>query len=472
MNNNNTVMRRSSWAGSAKTSSVSSRPQTREMLNSTLSFVLLAVLVWQPGLLAGYFVSHQAVDGPVSHEAVDGPVSHQEVDGPVSHQAVDGPHYFVDSRGKNITCNNHFIFILIPDNSSAENPVKHLKSAQFLADTLTLIIQYKDNQTIKAHLEDEDDCIYSGYMVGCTSSRVVVTGCVGMVQSVQIQSRMFGDMVFTTRDGVVVPVDPFSNVREKRSGDEIYYDYDDTIENTEFDRLFPDYGSKLLIDDLPAPPKPAPPKRLQLHVNVYLDKDWMVNFGKISALPLAKRILKHTSELWQHDSLSTKIDILTEPERFYTSSQHLLCTKTVYDSKLLDELNGPAAVKGEPTVHIYLTYSKDPLLVGLAQMNAMCSSSKGKPRIMVSLIKDEIRCAMTVAHEIGHLLGIEHDFVLGERNHACGKGKKTGESVMNYGDNRTQWTDCSNKDFKNYYNRFEEGFCLKEPSGKWLFYYH
>ena len=70
-------------------------------------------------------------------------------------------------------------------------------------ENMTLIIKSTDDQLMTAKLVKEDDCIFTGYMVGCPESTVVVTGCPGEAQSVQIQSLVFGDMAFTTEDGVV-----------------------------------------------------------------------------------------------------------------------------------------------------------------------------------------------------------------------------------------------------------------------------
>ena len=87
-----------------------------------------------------------------------------------------------------------------------------------------------------------------------------------------------------------------------------------------------------------------------------------------------------------------------------------------------------------------------------------------KPRIIVVHREEEIRTAMTVAHELGHLLGLEHDFKLGgKRSKTCGSEK--GPFVMNYGDNHQSFSECSNIDFKTYYHTVvaEKGkFCLTE----------
>ena len=137
--------------------------------------------------------------------------------------------------------------------------------------------------------------------------------------------------------------------------------------------------------------------------------------------------------------------------------------------KLPQQLIGPANIpKGDPTAHLYLTAGGKSLLLGKSQINGMCCMcgvSGRKPRSIVFFKNYEIRTAMTVAHKLGHLLGIEHDFILGRRSQKCGPGKTGGVFVMNYGNDSQKFSDCSNKDFSVYYNRVvleKEQFCLKE----------
>jgi hypothetical protein len=340
--------------------------------------------------------------------------------------------------------------------------VRHIVAAEFHDANVTLVLQHKGGQRITASLEDEDDCIYSGYMVGCTTSSVVVTGCKGELQAVQIQSKVFGDMVFTTQDGVVMPVESRRGKRDADYDDDIDYDYDDTLDNPEFEEMFADLDSAEVEDLDPPPPT------LTLNLNVYLDKNWAVEFGKIGGSIYAKKILKQASLLLAHDSLKTKIELVSDPNKFYISSQHLLPGKNVYTNLLPRELIGPDHVsEGETAAHLYLTAAEGKSkILGLSKLNGMCMGGRSKPRSIIYFKSDELRTSMTVAHELGHLLGIEHDFVLGKRERRCGRGKESGEFVMNYGKNRQKFSECSNSDFNVYYNRVileRHEFCLKGP---------
>jgi len=288
---------------------------------------------------------------------------------------------------------------------------------------------------------------------------VVVTGCKHEQQSVQVQSMLFGDMVFTMQDGVVRGVGDDDSGRSRRGADpDIDYDYDDTLDNPDFDQLFADL-SGAEADDLP-----PPPAKLALNLNVYLDKNWKSEFGNTGGVTFAKRILKHAADLLDHKSLGTKLSLSYEDDRIFNSNKHLKINKRNYEKELPRQLTGPETLDGGSVANLYLTFDDRPRLLGLARVNGMCSTVLGKPRAIVVFKNSEIRTAMTVAHELGHLIGIEHDFILAKRNQKCGRGKLSGEFVMNYGSARQRWSQCSNTDFKVYYNRVVTeltSFCLK-----------
>ena len=102
--------------------------------------------------------------------------------------------------------------------------------------------------------------------------------------------------------------------------------------------------------------------------------------------------------------------------------------------------------------------------VGSAWVDQVC----GRPTIRqgpfsISLARgSDMNTAETLAHEIGHNLGIEHDFTPGRRGRTCGPGQwRKGGALMNYGRPLGKtWSKCSAEDFTRYF-KYNQPFCLK-----------
>merc|ERR1712129_450710 len=144
---------------------------------------------------------------------------------------------------------------------------QELKTVNFSDSTLTL--DWSDQAPDVAHLVDEGDCICTGHLERDVAGVVSVTGCDEDSLSVQIQSSVVGDRLFSLVNGTVVypsfseedfrheeeyediennysELSAEKNGRQKRAyeeedEDDFEYDYDEEPEeNPEFDEKYPD----------------------------------------------------------------------------------------------------------------------------------------------------------------------------------------------------------------------------------------
>jgi len=83
---------------------------------------------------------------------------------------------------------------------------------------------------------------------------------------------------------------------------------------------------------------------------------------------------------------------------------------------------------------------------GIAYPGTACHTRDGN-QININWVweLDPEETALTFAHELGHNIGMRHDFYPKHKSRCDGKG------IMSYGDHPEVWSTCSNKDFANWY---------------------
>jgi hypothetical protein len=213
------------------------------------------------------------------------------------------------------------------------------------------------------------------------------------------------------------------------------------------------------------------PKKLRLHVIIYLSPSFRdLPNGK----SIAREIVKQAKQMLVDRSLDTKFELETEivdhNQDFAPSLPDLTkFMNTIPDSNL----------KSIGTIHMLLTNKKKSPNVGIAWNTSVCGKTKRYASGITRWHHSNPSTAKTLAHEIGHNLGMYHDFEkfpkVRHRVDTCGPsqfdGHFTTNEIMNYGRPKAaSFSKCSNDDFKQYYTDVVAGgeesqFCLTEIEG-------
>lgn len=123
-------------------------------------------------------------------------------------------------------------------------------------------------------------------------------------------------------------------------------------------------------------------------------------------------------------------------------------------------------------LQVYFTYDNNLGGVsGVAWLGTACDTSRNERVSINEYFYDAAQTGQTVAHEIGHNLNMQHDFIsnsdqtTSDRFCDIGGTKCTGlGGVMDYYQkNYTRWSCCSQSDFKKLYDSTNP-FCLSVTS--------
>ena len=107
---------------------------------------------------------------------------------------------------------------------------------------------------------------------------------------------------------------------------------------------------------------------------------------------------------------------------------------------------------------VYLCYDTATYgTAGIAWVSTICYDKEGSSS-MNEKQYNAAATAMLVAHEIGHNLGMSHDF---DPQHGGDNGPCDCKGIMSYCNNAPQkWSSCSRNDFKAHYNMNKGNWCL------------
>ena len=99
---------------------------------------------------------------------------------------------------------------------------------------------------------------------------------------------------------------------------------------------------------------------------------------------------------------------------------------------------------------------------GKAYVGAVCQNGRDWRKQSINCYGySHSKMGELLAHEIGHNLGMEHDFdeVHGGNGSSGSGGPCDGEGVMSY-HGKKQWSQCSVNDFTAHYNKYKNNWCL------------
>merc|ERR1719234_3123814 len=270
----------------------------------------------------------------------------------------------------------------------------------------------------------EIPCLYTGSLDhDSDDSEVTVDGCKGDPQVlVEIASRkeVGGLLVLVIENEKTYQLQP----------EKTHWNRNDTLEtqNINFEAF------------LPASRKGSLPKEVTLKTMLVADKSLLSKFDYDKG-----RVRKHLLKLAELAKpilmlLDVKVNLEVRGVRFYRWS---IDTSDKSIERISNKFRG--SYKKGPVSFFTAQAERDGRFVttGIAGIGTACDTRSGSQININWVQRKDFETVLTFVHELGHNIGMRHDFAHGA--HCDGKG------IMSYGDHPKTWSTCSNKDFATWY---------------------
>jgi len=290
--------------------------------------------------------------------------------------------------------------------------------------------------------EDIDQCIFDGYLSEEKEVYVTVTGCpLSGNFDVQLRSSRLSHSMFSVTQGVVrqVPSIFGSSVPNREN-----------VMTKIVDKVV-----KIKQQPQPSSSKDAVnPNGYVIPMKIRYDDNFAEKFGN-DAVNTIRRVVAQAQNIWKWPSLTTSLTFNVDeniehiPGRFVAEN----------------DIEKVAALSTDPkfNAYVYWAYRNDqPGVVGIAYVGSSCSPDVKVRTSLNEYMSNDLVAAQTFAHELGHNLGMSHDFLNdpnNKRTDSKGNACSGVGGVMDYYGDVNKWSTCSVEDITNYINSVSP-FCL------------
>jgi len=288
-------------------------------------------------------------------------------------------------------------------------------------------------------------CLFTGKLEGDLDSEVSVSGCHNSNETmVSIASSLLPD-------GFVELMIVDGNTKNMDSANIFGETEGESMENSTPDYVYPSADP---IEWAVSPWSGPLPSTVVLKTNIKYDNSLLEHFGYSheKTKDWINDVVQRTKPMMSHYSLTIKVALevgeVTHIDETLRANNH-----TIYYLQ---------QTKNHNSLTSYFCKDNDgrDTTRGIAFFRTACSR---RSAININeLSYSDHETARIFAHELGHNIGMHHDF---DDIHGGHHGECDHQGLMSYGQKPTQWSSCSDKDFTKWWKK-EGHVCVKKTTDK------